>query len=147
MDTTAPANAVTPGLRPGDDRVTHRGGCHCRRVRFEVDAPAHLTVLDCNCSICRMTGFLHLIVPATRFRLLAGADALTEYTFNSGVARHRFCRHCGVKAFYVPRSHPDGIDVNVRCLDPGTVASMHVDAFDDADRDAATAALAHLSRA
>lgn len=126
--------------------VVHRGGCHCGRVRFEVDAPAWLQVLDCNCSICRMTGFLHLIVPLRAFRLLSGADALTEYTFGTGTAKHRFCRHCGIKAFYVPRSHPDGIDVNARCLDPGSVESLEVVPFDDADRDAATAAISHLSR-
>jgi hypothetical protein len=126
--------------------TVHRGGCHCGRVRFEVDAPARLQVLDCNCSICRMTGFLHLIVPLRAFRLLSGADALTEYTFGTGTAKHRFCRHCGVKAFYVPRSHPDGMDVNVRCLDPGTVLALDIVPFDDADREAATAAIAHLSR-
>ena len=126
--------------------VTHRGGCHCRRVRFEVDAPAAIDVLDCNCSVCRMSGFLHLIVPAARFRLLSGADDLTEYTFNTGAARHLFCRHCGVKSFYVPRSHPDGFDINARCLDEGTVLAMTVTPFDDNDREAATAAIAHLSR-
>jgi hypothetical protein len=127
--------------------VTHRGGCHCRRVRFEVDAPAAIDVLDCNCSVCRMSGFLHLIVPAARFRLLAGADDLTEYTFNTGTARHLFCRHCGVKSFYVPRSNPDGFDINARCLDEGTVLAMTVAAFDDNDREAATAAIAHLTHA
>jgi len=127
--------------------VTHRGGCHCRRVRFEVEAPAELEVLDCNCSICRMSGFLHLIVPAARFRLLSGADDLAEYTFNTGTARHLFCRHCGIKSFYVPRSHPDGFDVNARCLDPDSIARLTVTSFDDADREAATAAIAHLSRA
>jgi len=126
--------------------VTHRGGCHCRRVRFEVDAPAALQALDCNCSICRMTGFLHLIVPASRFRLLAGEDALTEYRFNTGTARHLFCRHCGIKAFYVPRSHPDGWSINVHCLDAGSVERVEITTFDDNDRDAATAAVAHLSR-
>ena len=126
--------------------VVHRGGCHCARVRFEVLAPSDIEALDCNCSICRMTGFLHLIVPASRFRLLSGEEALVEYTFNTGAAKHRFCRHCGIKAFYIPRSHPDGVDVNVRCLDPGSVRSLVVAAFDDADRDAATAAIAHLSR-
>ena len=125
--------------------VIHRGGCHCGAVRFEVDAPARIAALDCNCSICRMTGFLHLIVPAARFRLLAGADALTEYTFNTGAAKHRFCRVCGIKSFYVPRSHPDGIDVNVRCLDAATIESVDVQPFDDADREAATAVIAHLS--
>lgn len=126
--------------------VTHRGGCHCGRVRFELQAPAQLQALDCNCSICRMSGFLHLIVPASQFRLLSGADALVEYTFNTGAARHRFCRHCGIKSFYIPRSHPDGIDVNVRCLDPGTVTQLTVTDFDDGNRAAATAAIAHLSK-
>jgi hypothetical protein len=126
--------------------VVHRGGCHCGRVRFEVDAPARIDAIECNCSICRMTGFVHLIVPASRFRLLHGAEVLSEYTFNTGVAKHRFCRVCGIKSFYVPRSHPDGIDVNVRCLDPSTIESVAVTPFDDGDRDAATAAIAHLAR-
>ena len=125
--------------------VVHRGGCHCGRVRFELDAPARPDVLDCNCSICRMTGFLHLIVPASRFRLLSGADELVEYTFNTGAAKHRFCGHCGIKSFYVPRSHPDGFSVNARCLDGIDVAALKVVAFDDRDRDAATAAVAHLA--
>ena len=126
--------------------VTHRGGCHCRRVRFEVDAPAELEVLDCNCSICRMAGFLHLIVPASRFRLLSGVDDLVEYTFNTGTARHLFCRHCGIKSYYVPRSHPDGYDINARCLDQDTVVSMSVSGFDDGNRELATANIAHLAR-
>lgn len=128
-------------------QVIHRGGCHCRRVCFQVQAPAQIIALDCNCSICRMTGFQHLIVPAAHFELLQGTDVLVDYRFNTGAARHRFCRHCGIKGFYVPRSHPDGIDVNVRCLDPGTITGLTLVPFDDNDRDAATAALAHLSRA
>ena len=127
-------------------QVTHHGGCHCGRVRFEVDAPAAPQVQECNCSVCSMTGFVHLIVPAARFRLLQGADDLHEYRFGTGTARHLFCRHCGIKCFYVPRSNPDGIDVNARCLDPATIASIEVVAFDDNDRDAATAAIAHLSQ-
>lgn len=127
-------------------RITHHGGCHCRRVRFEVEAPAIVDALDCNCSMCRMTGFLHLIVPAARFRLVQGDDAVAEYRFDTGTARHLFCRHCGVKSFYVPRSHPDGFSVNVRCLDPGSVVELRITPFDDDDREAATAALAHLSR-
>jgi hypothetical protein len=126
--------------------VSHHGGCHCGRVRFEVDAPARIDAIECNCSICRMTGFLHLIVPVARFRLLQGAEFLIEYSFNTGVAKHRFCRVCGIKSFYVPRSNPDGIDVNVRCLDPATVESIAISAFDDGDRDAATAAISQLSR-
>ena len=128
-----------------DPLVVHRGGCHCGRVRFEVSAPARIEALDCNCSICRMSGFLHLIVPASRFRLVTGEDALTEYTFNTGAAKHRFCSSCGVKSFYVPRSHPDGIDVNVRCLDEGTIASLQVTPFDDRDRERSMEAIAHLS--
>lgn len=125
--------------------IVHRGGCHCGAVRFEVDAAAVIEALDCNCSICRMTGFLHLIVPASRFRLLRGADALVAYTFNTGTAKHLFCRYCGIKSFYVPRSHPDGYSVNVRCLDAGTVERTVITPFDDRDREAATAALAHLT--
>ncbi len=125
--------------------VTHRGGCHCGCVCFDVQAPATLQVLECNCSICRMSGFLHLIVPAERFRLLSGAEDIVEYTFNTGMAKHRFCRHCGIKSFYIPRSHPDGIDVNVRCIEPATITALTVLPFDDNDRAASTAAIAHLS--
>ena len=123
---------------PDATAVKHRGGCHCGAVTFEIEAPAHLEVLDCNCTICRMSGFLHLVVPRSRFRLLSGTDALVEYRFNTGVARHLFCGTCGVKAFYVPRSNPDGYSVNVRCLDPQTIAGMVVERFDDGDRDRET---------
>jgi len=114
--------------------LTHRGGCHCGAVAFEVEAPARVTVSDCNCSICRMSGYLHLIVPRARFRLLKGADSLSEYTFNTRTARHLFCRHCGVKSFYVPRSNPDGYSVNLRCLDASTFEHIEIEPFDDADR-------------
>ena len=98
----------------------HLGGCHCGRVRFEVMAPAQAEVSECNCSMCSKAGYLHLIVPADRFRLLSGADMLTSYQFNTGTAKHLFCSVCGIKSFYVPRSHPDGFSVNARCLDEGT---------------------------
>jgi len=87
---------------------THLGGCHCGRVRFAVIAPATLEVSDCNCSICSKYGYLHLIVPADRFKLMSGREALLTYSFNSHVAKHFFCATCGVKSFYIPRSHPDG---------------------------------------
>jgi hypothetical protein len=112
---------------------THTGGCHCGRVRFQVIAPAHIDVSECNCSICNKVGFLHLIVPAERFKLLSGGEALTTYTFNTGVAKHLFCSICGVKSFYVPRSHPDGISVNARCIDEGSIESMSVRPFDGRD--------------
>jgi len=127
-------------------QVTHRGGCHCGAVAFEVDAPARVTVSECNCSMCRMTGFLHLIVPRTRFRLLRGAEALSEYRFNTGTAQHLFCAHCGVKSFYVPRSNPDGYSVNLRCLDQSTLAEVTIELFDDGAREAAEAKIRHLSR-
>lgn len=112
--------------------VVHEGGCHCGRVAFRVQAPADLRVVDCNCSICRLTGFLHLIVRREKFTLVRGEGDLTEYRFGTGVARHTFCRHCGIKSFYVPRSHPDGVSVHVRCLRPGTVRSLQVQSFDGA---------------
>jgi hypothetical protein len=125
--------------------VVHHGACHCGRVRFEVDAPPKIQALDCDCSICTMTGYLHLIVPTSRFRLLAGADDVLEYSFNTGTAKHLFCRTCGIKSFYVPRSNPDGIDVNVRCLDTSTIDAVDVIPFHDGERDASTAAIRHLS--
>ena len=110
--------------------ITHQGGCHCGRVRFEVDAPADLSVDECNCSMCSRLGYLHLIVPANRFRLLRGQGSLTSYTFNTGTARHLFCSTCGVKSYYVPRSHPDGFSINARCIDSSTVTGMKVSRVD-----------------
>ena len=129
-----------------EEYVTHSGGCHCGTVAFEVDAPAKIIASDCNCSICRMTGFLHLIVPRSRFRLLQGADRLTEYKFNTGTARHLFCSQCGVKSFYVPRSNPDGYSVNVRCLDPATIEQVEVQLFDDNERESSDAKVRGLSQ-
>jgi hypothetical protein len=113
--------------------TTHKGGCHCGRVQFEVEAPADIRADQCNCSICRMTEYLHLIVPKRDFRLLSGEDDIETYTFNTGVAQHFFCRHCGIKSFYVPRSHPDGISVNTNCLAPDNIASITVTPFDGAN--------------
>jgi len=98
-------------------------------VRFAVEAPESLAVTRCNCSICSKSGMLHLIVPRSRFRLVSGEAALVTYTFNTGVAKHLFCRTCGIKPFYVPRSHPDAIDVNVNCLD-SPPSSIIVEDFD-----------------
>lgn len=110
--------------------VTHKGGCHCGRVRFELDAAADIEATECNCSVCSMCGYLHLFVSKNRFRLLSGDDDLSTYTFGSGIAQHYFCSYCGIKSFYVPRSHPDGYSVNVNCLDKGTIASLSTSAFD-----------------
>ncbi len=128
------------------ENVTHAGGCHCGAVRFEVDAPARVDVYECNCSLCGMLGFRHLIVPRSRFRLLSGAGTLSEYRFNTGVARHLFCRQCGIKSFYVPRSNPEGISVNLRCLDPATIESVRILEFDGRHWERSAAALTHLDR-
>jgi hypothetical protein len=114
----------------GASMIQHTGGCHCGRVRFEITAPANLTVSECNCSMCSRSGYLHLIVPGDRFKLLSGGDVLASYTFNTRTAKHLFCSICGVKSFYVPRSHPDGYSINARCLDPGTVENMTVRQID-----------------
>jgi hypothetical protein len=106
------------------------GGCHCGAVRFAVLAPGEIDARECNCSICRKAGYLHLIVDKDRFRLTQGQDKLTSYTFNTGTAIHYFCSVCGVKSFYVPRSKPDGYSVNVRCLDEGQVRVASVGLFD-----------------
>ena len=129
-----------------DELTTHTGGCHCGAVRFEVDAPAALEVDLCNCSICAMTAYLHLIVPKSRFRLLQGEEALTTYRFNTGVAQHHFCSKCGIKSFYVPRSNPDGISVNARCLDPSTIRSIEIRDFDGRNWEDHAHQLEHLSR-
>lgn len=126
--------------------MTHAGGCHCGAVRFEVDAPAAIEAIDCNCSLCAMTSFLHLIVPARSFRLLSDPAAMTEYRFGTGTARHFFCATCGIKSWYVPRSNPDGFDVNVRCLDPATITSIRVTPFNGReDWEGQAGAIAHLS--
>ena len=132
-----------------DDESTlrcHRGRCHCGAIAFRVEAPATLRVVDCNCSICRKSGYLHLIVPAARLTLERGAEAIVTYSFNTGVARHTFCRRCGVKPFYVPRSNPDGYSVNLRCLDAATVETVMLEAFDGRHWEDHGASLAARSR-
>jgi hypothetical protein len=116
--------------------VVYRGGCHCGQIRFEVTAPAQLRVSDCNCSICAKSGYLHLIVPKSRFKLLSGDERLTNYQFNTGVAQHLFCSTCGIKSFYVPRSHPHGYSVNARCLDNVAIADLTIVPFDGRDWEA-----------
>jgi hypothetical protein len=108
---------------------SYEGGCHCGRVRFRVTADLSESLL-CNCSICTMKGFIHLIVPPEWFELVSGKDELTTYEFNTKTAKHTFCRHCGIYPFYVPRSDPDKIDVNVRCLDGIVLSDVHPRPFD-----------------
>ena len=126
--------------------ITVAGSCHCGAVKFEADVPSQVTVQTCNCSICIMTGFVHLIIPETRFRLLSGAEHLTSYRFNTGVADHRFCSICGVKPFYRPRSNPDGYSLNFNCLDASVFENVTVEDFDGQNWEANAASLAHLSK-
>ena len=123
----------------------HTGGCHCGKVRFEVEAPAAISATECNCSICHKVGYLHLFVSNAEFRLLQGEDELSTYTFNTGAAKHYFCKHCGVKSYYVPRSHPDGVSVNVRCLDEATLESVDVTPFDGRNWEENVSKLSRLS--
>ena len=127
-------------------KITHQGGCHCGAVRFEVRAPVKVLVQRCNCSMCAKTGFEHLIVPAVDFTLVSGQELLTTYTFNTGVAKHLFCKVCGVKSFYVPRSNPDGYSVNLRCIDAGTIEEVLYEDFDGQNWEKAGPALASLSK-
>lgn len=123
----------------------HSGGCHCGRVRFEVRAPADIAATRCNCSICEKSGYLHLFVQRKDFKLLQGKSDLTTYAFNTGTAKHYFCCHCGIKSFYVPRSHPNGISVNVNCLDSQTIRSVEITSFDGRDWEQNISELSPLS--
>ena len=125
--------------------MIYRGSCHCGAVTFEINAQECLEVEDCNCSICTKSGFLHLILPKSKFTLLSGEDKLISYTFNTGVAKHTFCKVCGIKPFYIPRSNPDGIDINVRCLDVEP-ASMKIIQFDGQNWEHNAHKLAHKSK-
>ena len=131
-----------------DSMTWHAGGCHCGAVRFETLLPEAIEVDDCNCSMCARTGFLHIIVPQSRFRLTQGQNKLTTYTFNTGVAQHLFCSACGVKSFYVPRSNPDGFSVNYRCLDDQSAfREVRIITFDGQNWESNGHALAHKSKA
>lgn len=125
--------------------MIYKGSCHCQAVVFEVEAPQDIEADYCNCSICTKSGFLHLIVPLTKFRLLQGEQSLTSYSFNTGVARHTFCKVCGIKPFYTPRSNPDGIDVNVNCLDDRP-KSVNVTDFNGQDWEQNAGRLAEKSK-
>ncbi|MFM2302804.1 MAG: hypothetical protein RLZZ135_207 [Cyanobacteriota bacterium] len=111
------------------EQITYTGGCHCGAVRYQIQVEKPEAV-DCNCSICTKKGFIHLIIPESRFMLLQGADALSTYTFNTGIAKHHFCRHCGIHSFYRPRSHPQDYDVNLRCLDGNAIDLFQITPFD-----------------
>lgn len=125
--------------------MIHKGSCHCQSVTFEVEAPETIEADYCNCSICNKSGFLHLIVPRSKFRLVSGEHYLSSYRFNTGVAEHTFCKVCGVKPFYTPRSNPEGVDVNVHCLDTPDLV-VNISNFDGRNWEQHAHTLAHKSR-
>lgn len=110
--------------------IVVEGQCHCGTVRFTVVTTSQVEVRECNCSICSMCGYQHLIVAADALTILEGEEELTTYTFNTGTAQHTFCRRCGIKPFYVPRSHPHGYSVNFRCVDAGAFERVERTSFD-----------------
>ena len=124
----------------------HCGQCHCGAIKFEVDYAGTALVHECNCSICGLCGFQHLIVPNKQFRLIAGEDKLSVYTFNTGAAKHSFCSICGIKPFYVPRSNPDGYSVNFRCLNASKFSEVIMEPFDGQNWEQHAESLASLSR-
>ncbi len=120
-----------------------QGGCHCGAVRFEVELEDEVIAYECNCSICSKSGYLHLIVANSRFRLLSGTENISTYSFNTGIAKHTFCKRCGIKSFYTPRSNPDGFSVNLRCLDSNP-PKVSIERFDGQNWEQAKS-LQHLS--
>ena len=125
--------------------MIYRGSCHCQAITFEVEAPEEVEVERCNCSICTKSGYLHLIVPSSKFKLLSGQEQITTYRFNSGIAKHTFCKICGIKPFYTPRSNPDGMDINVNCL-AIRPAKLNIVDFDGDNWEANAHTLAYKSR-
>lgn len=125
--------------------MIYQGGCHCGAVRYEVEAPEEIEAHECNCSICSKSGYLAIIVPKSRFKLLSGDRHLNEYTFNTRTAKHLFCMTCGIKSFYIPRSNPDGYSVNVRCLEPRP-SNIMVETFDGIHWEQHAHEVRHLSR-
>ncbi len=120
--------------------IEARGGCHCGAVRFRAALPAEpVPALECNCSICSMTGFIHIIVPHEDFELDSGADKLTSYRFGTGAAEHLFCSVCGIKSFYQPRSHPGAWSVNAYALD--VRPELAIEFFDGKEWEGAKATL------
>ncbi len=110
--------------------VTHKGGCHCKEIQFEATGEENIKILNCNCSICSMTLYKHYIIPKKNFKLLQGSKYLTSYKFNTNIAKHMFCKKCGIKSFYIPRSHPDSISININCIYSNTIKNIKTIEFD-----------------
>ncbi len=119
--------------------------CHCKAIQLELDAELPLKAIQCNCSMCEKSGLLHVVTPASKFRVISGEDNLSCYTFNSHIAKHYFCTTCGIRPFYIPRSNPDGFSVNARCIDPYP-EQLEIEAFDGKNWEKYAHSLEHLSK-
>ncbi|KAL8150723.1 hypothetical protein V2J09_020531 [Rumex salicifolius] len=120
-----------PNTTMESELIMHSGGCHCKKVKWQVSAPASVVAWQCNCSDCYMRGNTHFIVPSKRFELKGNSiDFLTTYTFGTHTAKHTFCKVCGITSFYFPRSNPDGVAITYRCVDPGTIKNVEIQRFD-----------------
>ena len=110
--------------------VTHLGSCHCKQIQFKVIGEDNIKILDCTCSICSIVNYKHYIVDNSQFKLIKGKKYLSTYTFNTNAAKHMFCKNCGIKSFYIPRSHPDSISVNLNCIHSNTINKVKIIKFD-----------------
>ena len=126
------------------ERRRYEGSCHCGAVRFRLKTKPPRSVLRCNCSICELEDFLHWIIPVSEFEVIQGS--LTTYRFGTTVAQHTFCSVCGIKPFYYPRSNPDGVSVNVRCVDGLDWRKLDVTPFNGVQWEQNAASIAHLSK-
>ncbi|MDP1554711.1 MAG: GFA family protein [Hyphomonas sp.] len=109
--------------------MTFPGSCHCGAVQFRISGEI-TDVYRCDCSLCRMKGALMTSVHEDAFTLLTGADLLSEYNWNTGIARHFFCSRCGIYPFHRKRAMPDHYGVNVNCLagfDPSALTIRHAE--------------------
>ena len=110
--------------------ITHKGSCHCKRIQFTAIGSNNIEVLNCSCSICSMTSYKHYVVPKVNFTLLKGKNFLSTYKFNTKIAKHYFCKKCGIKAFYIPRSHPNHVSLNLNCINSNTINNIKIINFD-----------------
>ena len=93
------------------------GGCHCGAIKFKFSSEESIEIWKCNCSICKMSDYEHLFINHKDFKIIKGNNQLSEYSFGTKQAKHLFCKSCGMKSFYQPRSHPDSYSVNLKCVD------------------------------
>lgn len=117
---------------------THHGSCHCGAVHFEADVDLASASNRCNCSYCTKARAWFSFVPGSAFRLLSGAEALSEYRWTPPAKpepflTYAFCKTCGVR-IYGTGDHPKS----------GRMYAISVAALDDIDADELAAAPLNL---